>query len=106
MADSEGRKRPPGRPPRAVRKINLPLDVDAAELLEQLAGPHKRGQYVSELIRRAAVQAGIIEPGTGAPALPLDLTVLQRQLADLQERVRVALETQETASKGGGDTED
>lgn len=105
MADSEGRKRM-GRPPRNTRKINLALDADAADLLEQLAGEHKRGAYVSELIRRAAVQAGIIEPGTGAPALPLDLTVLQRQLADLQERVRIALETQAAASKGGGDTED
>jgi hypothetical protein len=75
--------------------------MDAADLLDLLAGPHKRGQYVSELIRRAAVQAGIIEPGTGAPALPLDLTVLQRQLADLQARVETALEAQER-----GDAED
>src|SRR4051812_26979988 len=99
MVVPEGDRRRMGRPPRATRKMNLPLDVDAADLLEQLAGPHKRGQYVSELIRRAAVQAGIIEPGTGAPAIPLDLTVLQRQLADLQARVATALETQE--GKGG-----
>ncbi len=100
MTGTEDRKRP-GRPSRATRKINLPLDVDAADLLELLAGPHKRGQYISELIRRAAVQAGIIEPGTGAPALPLDLIVLQRQLADLQERVRIALEGQEVTAPGG-----
>lgn len=100
MADTEGHKRM-GRPPRATRKINLPLDIDAADLLEQLAAPHKRGQYVSELIRRAAVEAGLIEPGTTGASI--DLSVLKHQLAafearylDLQRRVEAGLAAQES----------
>jgi hypothetical protein len=84
-----------------TQRIYIRLDTGAVDLLGRLApSAHKRGAYVSELIRRAAVEAGLIEPGT--PGGTLDLTVLRHQLAafearylDLQRRVEAALEAQE-----------
>lgn len=82
-------------------RVCLYLTVAADALLDQLApGQNQRGAYVSELIRRAAIEAGKLEPGAAAP--PLELTVLRHQLAafearylDLQRRVEAALTAQE-----------
>jgi hypothetical protein len=84
----------------ATERVAMYLNTEAVDLLTRLApSPKKRGQYVSELIRRAAVEAGLVEPGGDAP--PIDLAVLRHQLTafearyqDLQRRVTAALEQQ------------
>ena len=69
-----------GRPRRATRKITLALDVDALDLLEQLAPVNKRSRYVSELLRREGVAAGVIAPDEKRPAPP-DLATLQQHVS-------------------------
>jgi hypothetical protein len=89
-------------PRRPTRQAYFRLDVDALEWLERLApSENKRGAYLSELIRRAAVEAGFVAPGTAASG-SFDLTVLKHQLAafearylDLQRRVEAALAARE-----------
>lgn len=88
---------------RPTRQAYFRVDVDALDLLDRLApSENKRGAYVSELIRRAAIEAGLLEPGAGPGSL--DLTVLRHQLAafehryqDLQARVDAAIAAQEGA---------
>jgi hypothetical protein len=84
-----------------TERVAMYLNTEAVDLLTRLApSPKKRGQYVSELIRRAAVEAGLVEPGAGAPNV--DLSILRHQLAafearylDLKRRVDAAIGAQE-----------
>ena len=74
-----------------TRRLSLRLDHDAADLLDRLApSENKRGAYVSELVRRAAVERGLVEPGAAPPA-PADLAVVRQELARLTARVDEAI---------------
>ena len=86
-----------------TRRVSLRLDIDAADWLDQLApSENKRGAYVSELIARAAQEAGIappVEPVNELAAVRSEAAALRARLDVLDRRI-VAL------AGGGGDTED
>lgn len=65
------------------------IAADVLPLLAQLEKrPHSRGQYISELIRKAAQEAGLVE----RPARPID--AIQEDLARLQAEI-AAIRAQE-----------
>ena len=69
-----------------TQRIGLRIDTDAIELLSRLApSPNKRGQYVSDLIRKAAREAG--EPLNPAD-LDKEVERLAAELAAVQRRLR------------------
>src|SRR5689334_5666783 len=71
------------------KEVKLSLDADAAALLLQLAGSQrKQGEYVSNLIRAVAKQAGLsdLEEIQGADVATLR-QVVQRLRRDLIARV-------------------
>ncbi len=73
-----------------TQQVNWRVDSEALEFLTQLEPQtHRRGQYVSSLIRAAAERAGLVEKQGES-----DLVELQRQLQELQDRVATALEQQ------------
>ena len=81
-----------------TRRIALYIDADAIELLGRLAPPpNKRGQYVSDLIRRAAREAGEMP---AEPDLEQEVARLAAQLEAVKRRIR----RQKAASEGQGVT--
>jgi len=70
-----------------TKRIALYLTSDAVELLGRLApSENKRGQYVSELIFRAAQERGLIE--SQESNLGDRIAALQHELDQLKSEVR------------------
>lgn len=69
-------------------QVRLTLDPDAADLLLRLAGsPRKQGEYVSSLIRAAAMSSQDSDPAAPVRQLALQLasqlTLLTNQLLEI-----------------------
>lgn len=74
------------------RRVSLWLDEDAFDLLNELTTVHRRGRYLSELIRRAAA---------ASEAPPPD-TLLQR-IEERLERIEAKLEAREEREPARGE---
>jgi hypothetical protein len=76
-----------------TQQVALRLTAEAANLLLRLApSENKRGRYVSDLIRRAAQEAGLIEPQQ-PPTLSDRIAALERELSELKTEVKQQEET-------------
>jgi hypothetical protein len=70
-----------------TERVAMYLTTEAIDLLTQLApSPKKRGQYVSNLIKRAAQEAGLIA-APGPPSLADRIAALERELGALKSEV-------------------
>lgn len=68
-------------------RINVRLTVEAADLLDKLApSENRRGRYLSELITRAAQEAGLVE-APAPPTLADRIAALERELGGLKSEV-------------------
>lgn len=65
------------------RRVSLWLDEDAFDLLNELTTVHRRGRYLSELVRRAAAEREAPPPGA----------LLQR-IEERLERIEAKLDTE------------
>jgi hypothetical protein len=82
-------------------RLNLFITQEAAEQLANLAPAHsRRGEYISELIMRAARERGLVE-GEAGGEVNGELAEMQHQLAALQAEFEAFKRRKQGAS---GDT--
>lgn len=76
------------------RRVSLWLDEDAAELLDRMTTVHRRGRFLSELIRRRAAERAAEQLPAPSPGEQL------RSIEDRLERIEGKLD----GLMGAGDT--
>lgn len=68
--------------------VKLVLDADAANMLPELAGSsRKQGEYVSKLIRRAAIQKDAPPTGDAAEQLRRELLSIASHLSTVTKQI-------------------